>query len=94
MSNESRANSADASDFESLRDDVAALKKDLRKMMEHLQAGVTADVGNKAGKIYGKLAGQGERIAELADREMKERPFTSLLIAFGIGIICDRLVTR
>ena len=45
-------------------------------------------------RIYGNLADRGERSAKAIGRQVAERPAISLLIAFAVGFIGSRFLSR
>ena len=81
-------------DLDSIVKDVAALKTDIGKLMEHVKDDAAATVNGHAGRIYGSLAAEGERSAATIARKVEERPFASLLIAFAVGFIGSRMLAR
>lgn len=78
------------SDFAAVSEDVASLKRDLASLMDHVRKGSKGT----AQDLYNGLAAEGERSVKAISRQVEEQPLTSLLIAFGIGIISGRLLTR
>ena len=93
------------SDLDSIGDDVALLKRDLSRLMEHMKNG-TYDVAtesardaverlsSEADQLYRSLAKQGGRSIKAVGRQVEEQPLTSLLVAFGVGLISGRLLGR
>lgn len=81
-------------DLDRLRDDMARVREDLGQLVDHLRRGATDSAARQAQRIYDQLASQSERSANAIAREVEERPLTALLIAFGIGFIGGRLLTR
>ncbi|HTZ80665.1 MAG TPA: hypothetical protein VMC10_22330 [Stellaceae bacterium] len=78
------------SDFAAISEDVASLKRDLANLMEHIRKGSN----RTAQDLYNGLAAEGERSVKAISRQVEEQPLTSLLIAFGIGVIGGRLLSR
>lgn len=73
-----------------LADDVAALKRDLANLIENVK---------KTGKgtahdVYRNIATEGERSMKAVSRQVEEQPLMSLLIAFGVGLVGGRLLSR
>jgi ElaB/YqjD/DUF883 family membrane-anchored ribosome-binding protein len=88
-------------DMDTLVDDIATLKRDFAALVEHMKngaddaaRGAAARVGEKANQLYGELGEHGRRSAEAMRQEVEERPFTSLAIAFAVGFIGGRLLSR
>jgi len=93
------------SDLDAIGDDVALLKRDLSRLMEHVKNGTydvakgsTQDaverVSDEAERLYRALSRKGERSIKAVGRQVEEQPLTSLLIAFGVGLISGRLLAR
>jgi len=93
------------SDLDSIGDDVAVLKRDLSRLMEHMKNG-TYDaatesardaierLSSEADQLYRNLANTGNRSIKSISRQVEEQPLASLLVAFGIGLISGRLLGR
>ncbi|MEA2781951.1 MAG: hypothetical protein QOK29_3495 [Rhodospirillaceae bacterium] len=94
MTDLNRGTRSSDGDLDRLKDDMANLREDLGQLVEHLRRGATESAARQAQRIYDQLATQGERSANAIAREVEERPLTALLIAFGIGFIGGRLLTR
>ena len=95
-------------DFHAVAEDLAALKRDFATLMNQMSqmksgafkvAGDAAEstlgeLGDRANKLYDSVAAQGERSANAIRRQVEEQPVMSLLIAFGVGFIVSRLLSR
>ena len=84
-----------------LRDDIAALKRDVGNLVEHLKLGATetaqtaaAQLDEGARQVHCNVAAEAERSAKAIGRQVEEQPLTSLLIAAGVGYIGARLLSR
>jgi hypothetical protein len=82
-------------------DDIAALRRDISALTGHLKSSAVAgaseaidEIGGKAKQIYGNLADQGERSAKALGEQVKEQPLLSLVIAFALGLISSRFLSR
>lgn len=93
------------SDLDAITGDIAALKRDLGALAEHFKAGpidgatsaardAAARVTGEARRIYGSLAEQGQSSVKALGRQVEEQPVMALLVAFGIGLIGGRLLSR
>jgi hypothetical protein len=89
----SRANGGKP-DLETIRDDLDALKTDLGGLLRHVKSGTVDGVSDEAKRLYGKLTSQSEETLETVARQIEEKPLASLLIAFGIGFIAGRILSR
>ena len=62
------------------------------------QKGSTQDaverLSEEADRLYHALSRQGEKSIKAVGRQVEEQPLTSLLIAFGVGLISGRLLGR
>ena len=92
-------------DLAAIRDDLDALKTDLAGLLQHVKSGAVDGVGDEAKRLYGKLSAQsgelyGKLSAQSGDtletfaRQIEENPLASLLIAFGVGFIAGRILSR
>jgi ElaB/YqjD/DUF883 family membrane-anchored ribosome-binding protein len=93
-SSTSRTDDTDTPDLAQLKADIADLKSAFSKLVDDAKKGATKGVGREAERLYSQLADTSERSASALAREVEERPLTSLLIAFAIGFIGGRLLTR
>jgi len=89
----SRANGG-KTDLETIRDDLDALKTDLGALLKHIKGGAVDGVGDQAKRLYGKLSAQSGESLEAFTRQVEEKPLASLLIAFGVGFIFARILSR
>ena len=94
-----------SSDLDTLGDDVALLKRDLSRLVEHVKngsydvaKGSTQDaverLSEEADRLYRALSKRGDRSIRAIGRQVEEQPLASLLVAFGIGLISGRLLGR
>ena len=93
------------SDLSAIGDDVVLLKRDISRLMDHLKNG-TFDVAkestqdaverlsDEADRLYRSLAKQSDRSVKAISRQVEEQPLASLVVAFGIGLISGRLLSR
>ncbi len=92
-------------DLAAIRDDLDALKTDLGALLKYAKSGAVGDVSDEAKRLYGKLSAQsgelygkfsaqgGEKLETFA-RQIEENPLASLLIAFGVGFLAGRILSR
>jgi hypothetical protein len=93
--------SAAAPGLDKIVDDIAALRRDISALTSHLKTSAVAgageaidEIGGKAKQIYGNLADQGERSAKALGQHVKEQPLLSLVIAFALGLVSSRFLSR
>ena len=84
-----------------LQDDIAAMKRDVSSLMEHLKLGATSGVQSAADhlddgahRICRNVAAEGEWAAKAVCRQVEAQPLVSLLVALGIGYVGGRLLSR
>ena len=89
------------SDFDALRGDVAALKGDVGRLMDHLKGGARSSVRAAAGQLNGQVLGasqsasaQGERTVRALGAWVEEQPVLAVLIALGVGYVGARVLSR
>jgi ElaB/YqjD/DUF883 family membrane-anchored ribosome-binding protein len=90
-----------APSLDKIVDDIAALRRDISALTSQLKstaakgAGEAIDeISGKAKELYGTLADQGERSAKVLGEHVKEQPLLSLVIAFLLGLVGSRLLSR
>ena len=92
-------------DFDAIVRDIAALRQDFADLMSQMKSGalkgangaaedILGELSDKANHLYDRVTAQGERTVKAVGRQVEERPVVSLLIAFGVGFIASRLLTR
>ena len=92
-------------DVEMIMSDIASLKHDIASLATHLKtsaidsaagAGRNAAtrVSDRARKLYGDVAEQGQHSVTAISQHVEEKPLTSLLIAFALGLIGSRMLSR
>ena len=93
------------SDLSAIGDDVVLLKRDISRLMDHLKNGtfdaakestqeVVERLSDEIDRLYRSLTKQSERSVKAIGRQVEEQPIASLLVAFGIGLISGRLLSR
>jgi len=101
----SRRRETASASVDAIVDDLAALKRDFGRLMEQVKSGAVDGAGKtaqdlleqlneRASDLYERVSEQGESSVKAISRQVEERPFTSLLVAFGVGVIASRLLSR
>jgi hypothetical protein len=92
--------SSDA-DLASVRNDLAALKKDVGSLIAHLKSGGGEGVQNAADQVSEGIRGLSHQAAKQGDRSVKaisvwadEQPLLALLIALSVGYVGLRAILR
>ena len=87
--------------LDAITNDLAALKRDFAALLADLRAAPTANMTaaaeqltNKAANLCGDASAQAEKGVKLVAQEIEARPLTSLLLAFSVGFIASRLLSR
>jgi ElaB/YqjD/DUF883 family membrane-anchored ribosome-binding protein len=89
------------SEFDTFKDDLAKLRADVANLSAALRDVTSDTVHEQVDAIRGrinrltdsaKIEGQ-QRLDELTE-QIEERPLTSVLIAFGVGLLIGRLFDR
>jgi hypothetical protein len=90
-----------AMDLAAFRDDLAALRRDVSSLIEHVKGGATDKVHNAAEQIDRGARGfcheagaEGERSAKAVGAWVEKQPVLALLIALGVGYVGARLLLR
>lgn len=81
----------------SVEDDLAALRADLRALTESV-SGLAKDKGDevraKIADSADRAVASGRQTAETMQETVRERPMTSVAIAFGVGMLIAHLLDR
>lgn len=92
--NISESSSDVADDIRQLRDDVSRLMDDLKAMGEHSGPAVRKAAGDgidqlrkQGGAAIDNVKGGAQELEHEMSRMIRERPFTSLVLAGGIGFL-------
>ena len=92
-------------DFDTIVDDLADLKRDSARLMEQMKTGaiegasetaqnLIRQLSQRASDLYVSVTDRGESSVKAISRHVEEQPITSLLVAFGVGIIAGHLLSR
>lgn len=88
-------------DLQTIMSDIAALKRDLAALLHNVKGNVADDARTAAGhlseealRVYANLAERSERSVKAVGRQVEEQPVMSLLIAFAIGFLGSRMLSR
>jgi hypothetical protein len=92
-------------DLDAIMSDLASLRRDFAVLTDHLKTGAlqgangiardaAAQLGEAAERIYGNVAAQSERSMKAIGRRVEEQPVMSLLLAFALGFIGSRWLSR
>jgi ElaB/YqjD/DUF883 family membrane-anchored ribosome-binding protein len=96
---------AEISDIEQVKDDIAALKRDLALLISTMTSAAVDGSGaavresaeqlsEGARVLYEKVAAQGDRTVKAVGQQIEAQPVLSLLVAFGVGFCASRLLSR
>jgi ElaB/YqjD/DUF883 family membrane-anchored ribosome-binding protein len=91
-------------DLQAIMSDVAAVKRDLAALVRGMKTDVSEDVacarsavgdlGDEVVRVYENLSAQGDRSVKAVGRQVGEQPLMSLLVAFAVGVLGSRLLSR
>lgn len=88
-------------EFDTVRDDLTKLSNDIANLAASLKDGATdtareqlAAARERFEQLTEEARTRGEEQLESLAATIEERPLTSVLIAFGVGIILGRLLDR
>jgi len=85
-------------DFEAMRHDIAALASKFKNdagdgVSDALQSAIDG-LSDRATDLYENLAAQGKRSVRAVSHQVEEQPLMSLLVAFGVGFVASKLLSR
>jgi ElaB/YqjD/DUF883 family membrane-anchored ribosome-binding protein len=95
-------------EFDTLRADIGKLREDLASLTKHMRATAedrlhaaeqtAREYAHEAGERVGEAAARGRARAReganAVENQIEEHPFTSVTMAFGIGLLIGRLMSR
>ena len=88
-------------DHDAIIADIASLKRDLCALTGHIKSGadgagrnVIGQLSDEAVQFYDKVEAQDKRAETAVRRRVDEQPVISLLIAFALGLLGSRLLSR
>ena len=91
-------------DIDAVLADVAALKRDLAKAVSRFKDSTDDSVGeaqdfveeirDELAGIYKDASKRGQKTMKTVGRKVEDQPVAALLIAFGIGFVLSRLISR
>jgi len=92
-------------DLDTLIDDLAALRTDFATIIGQIKSGAVDQASERAEQLLGQLSDranelyetvseQGAQSVDAVSKQVRARPITSLLVAFGLGFIAGRMVLR
>lgn len=92
-------------DIDAVIADVAALKRDFTKALENFKNNTLDDAVEQAQDfaedLTGEVAGmyknakkRGQRQLKAVSRRVEDQPIASLLVAFSVGFVVSRLLSR
>ncbi|CAN0449939.1 unnamed protein product [Ectocarpus fasciculatus] len=88
-------------DIDELRGSIEKLSKDVSSMGQSMAQDLKAKAGNAAESIRDgakataqQIGEKGKQGAEAVENTVRERPFQSLLVAFGAGLLLAQLLRR
>ena len=86
-----------SNETEALKKDIEQLKRDLRALTESVkhssQARAQAGLDSARHK-YDEIKREADNYTQDIGSEIEARPFTSVLAAFGIGLVLGKLIGR
>jgi ElaB/YqjD/DUF883 family membrane-anchored ribosome-binding protein len=107
MTNSTKAHSSDevGFDVEALAKDFAAMKHDIAAIAARFASSAgngasdlvhdTADdLSERATNLYKNVSAQGKRAVGVVSHQVEERPLVSLLVAFAVGFVASKLLSR
>lgn len=88
-------------EFDAVKDDLAKLREDIAHLSATLRDTTSETVRDQISSIRGRLDGitdealdHGRHTLDELTEHIEERPLTSILLAFGIGVLIGKLLDR
>lgn len=105
MKQSTKSQATTAPDIDQVKEDILALTRDLAALIDKMKT-VAVDssseavresveeLGDKTRILYEQVAAQGGRSAKAVSRQIEAQPILSLLVAFAVGFVVSRLLSR
>lgn len=84
-------------EIDALRDDLEAIKNDVSSLvttLKKLSSKEGAALKDKVGQSSEWTKAQAQNAAAVTAKKIEERPFSSVLVAFGIGLLIGLFLDR
>lgn len=92
-------------DLATIMDDLSSLKRDFATMLAHMKSSAATTVNGatqnavdslsgEAQRLYQNVTAQGKQSVGALSARVEEQPLMSLLIAFGVGFLGGRFLSR
>ncbi len=85
---------AETVDLETLKEELEVLRKNVSTIARHMGNGAAKKISDNGSDLYEALHDQGERAVRAASHEIEERPLTSVLLAFAVGFVGGKFLSR
>jgi hypothetical protein len=97
--------SVSGADIEAIIDDLAALKKDVAKAINHVKKlnledaldsarDMADDFTDEAADMYKDISKRGRKSIAAMEKQLDDQPIASLLMAFAAGFVISKLFFR
>ena len=86
-----------SNDQDQLQKDIAALRKDLGTLTDTVKGmmnGAVKDAGAAANHAAKAAKAKGQASAAALEAQVQTHPFAALAIAFGVGLVASKLMSR
>lgn len=77
-----------------IKSDIATLKRDIGALAASAKTGAAEQLSEEARRIVETLTAQGEKSTKAVTQHVTEQPLASVAIAFGVGFVLSRLLSR
>lgn len=92
-------------DLEAIIEDLAALKRDVTKAMQHVKTlsldgamdsarEMADELSEDAADLYKDIEKRGRRTMKVVERQVDDQPIASLLMAFAAGFVISKFFSR
>jgi ElaB/YqjD/DUF883 family membrane-anchored ribosome-binding protein len=92
--NDAAKSKLESADLDTLKEEMEALRKNIATIARHLGNGAAGKISEEGHHLYSRLHDGGERVVRAASHEIEERPLTSVLIAFALGFVGGKMLSR
>lgn len=81
-------------EFATLRTDVALLAGRMKSTAVHAAENAAGQIGGEATRLMGSVSDAGKSSVNAVERQVEAHPLVSLMVAFSLGFVGSRLLSK
>lgn len=80
--------------LEKVTKDVSAISQSLKQELKDQAGRVAGDIRDGARSVASDIGAKGKESAEVLEAAVRERPFQSLIMALGVGLLLAQFIRK